>query len=743
MGATGTIHQEIPMSLRLLAAAAIAAAWASAFIAAQSPPSPAIETSITIDRALVKPSPGGGFDGLGRNYKVHAHGSLTFIPRGTEDRATHGTTFTPARVGFGDVELPVTPAAPVLDGVRVETPFGDWSEIDDLLPDGVEQMFRFGSRKAEGALAIEIETGTELEIDGPRVLVNRGDDRLSYGEAALIDARGRRFAMSTSVAGGRIRLVASAETMRAAEFPVVVDPLIATMTPSAGIPYPVADVDVASDSAGLRRLVVLEAVFSATDHDLWSRHLDSNGAIIAPPNPNDDVVDFSTADWRRPRVAANAVANNFLAAAIARATPAATTTSVMCVVIPANSFTNGPAVAVEEYPGLYSNVDVGGDPSPASPTYYAVVYEREFNATDHDVFLRMVSTAGQPATLHQTAIEGSSTYAHNPVISSSDGLQPASVQNWTIAWEQGQAPNRDIYARRVSWSGAVTATFPVEVSAADATNPAVSSIDGAVPHRMAVGYELHTTSPTDVYFALVENGTVISVLPGMNVMLATANVARTAPAVETTGCGFVASMVKTATQGIVVNDAVEAIDLIVAPNTGLLTLPNPPLVIPGGAAFHDDLRIATDASMGVPSHRRVFACTSFSVFAASSATLSIDDASTTQAGVIRLPMMTDCLGIDMSGAPTPGATIAFGLDIPGPGAALIFGIPAANASYCGLSIGVDLSQNYFLIPGGYLTAAIPNAPNLIGFSFAVQGADLAGQGCLGYRVSDTLIVQIY
>ena len=81
--------------------------------------------------------------------------------------------------------------------------------------------------------------------------------------------------------------------------------------------------------------------------------------------------------------------------------------------------------------GLKVYCDIGGDPSTVGPTYYQVVWQRIFNASDTDIHGRLVSSTGVPLGSGVTYIDNSSgTYDQIPRISNSNGLPLRTGTAW-------------------------------------------------------------------------------------------------------------------------------------------------------------------------------------------------------------------------------------------------------------------------------------------------------------------------
>ena len=218
----------------------------------------------------------------GDAYKVRFDGGMTFYPQLGADYP-HNQPFawrtTSVRVGMQ--ELLTTGAEPVLAtrDWRVEYAHGAVVEAYDVLAAGLEQTFVLQARPAAaGDLCIRGVVDTMLTADAVENVAAdvvfrdaNGDAILVYGRAVAIDADGDRFAMTTTVEGSAITLRLAATDLAVADFPLVVDPLLASgFGGNLGSATAAGDVDAACEtiSPTYTAAAAYTRHFSATDADV-------------------------------------------------------------------------------------------------------------------------------------------------------------------------------------------------------------------------------------------------------------------------------------------------------------------------------------------------------------------------------------------------------------------------------------------------------------------------------------------
>ena len=185
-----------------------------------------------------------GLWAAGTTYKMSFHDGAVVVPYLGRDYPTNQSLrWRTLSATLGERELR-TRAVPQLshEEWRAEYDHGGIVEAWELLPDGVEQTFVITRRPAAGGdLVIRGETLGPLTArarpaaHAPVDFLDAADNPiLRYGSATAVDATGRRSPMTTAVTGNVLTLRLNGAWLAAAEFPVVVDPLLGVVYSIAG-----------------------------------------------------------------------------------------------------------------------------------------------------------------------------------------------------------------------------------------------------------------------------------------------------------------------------------------------------------------------------------------------------------------------------------------------------------------------------------------------------------------------------
>lgn len=262
----------------------------TAFAVAQSPDLAADATGAATVQVSDSRVPVHGHDGDaayglwagGRGYKASFHDGMKFVPYlGREYPHNQPFAWRTTSVRIGEQELLVAGKTPRLqhEAYHVAYDHGAVVETYDVLAAGLEQRFVLAERpRVAGALRIQGALTTALWSpmveNVHQALVFRdaeGRTILSYGAAIAIDADGDRFAMTTSQANGVITLTLPAADVARADFPLVVDPLLAVaLTYSTAPGGDPGEVDVANDGSTrpYSTLIACTEFASAADGDI-------------------------------------------------------------------------------------------------------------------------------------------------------------------------------------------------------------------------------------------------------------------------------------------------------------------------------------------------------------------------------------------------------------------------------------------------------------------------------------------
>jgi hypothetical protein len=423
----------------------------------------------------------------GATYKAgFSSDGATYIPfLGARAPANHPVVLTVDRASIGGSPLAFersVPAQRTSDSVRFER--GAFSEVYDLAPSSVEQKFVFETFPGQGDLELVIRAASDMtrSVDADGLALSNALGRVRYGRAEVVDSVGRRAPATTEWLCDEIRIEVASSFLAGASFPVTIDPLITTFTVD-NSPYDDFAPDVAFDAGNGIWAIMYEETFSAADHDVIAVLADTDGLTVPFGL---FYVDNTPEDWRHPRVADNALADQFLIAAQVAGGAGHTIRGRMLPAGAPFGGSLGPKFTIADE-GQYDvlNPDVGGDPSGTSPSYFCVVWERVFDAGDHDIHARLVSANATLSPIINVDNSGL-TLDTNPAISKSDGMPPYDSEMWTIVWERLIQPgDHDVLGSQMRWDGYMTtSTFPMLITSADETQPRVSSLlDGGLSPR--------------------------------------------------------------------------------------------------------------------------------------------------------------------------------------------------------------------------------------------------------------------
>lgn len=244
------------------------------------------DTRIPVHSRVGEPGePTYGIWAAGSAYKASFHGGMTFVPcLGRDYPDNQPVTWRSTSVRIGDRELVDAGRPPVMvhTDYRVEYRHGRVVEAYDVLPHGLEQTFVIAERPA-GAGDLRVTGTVTTALWTPAVdqwvgdLVFRdgaGTPILRYGKAVAIDADGDSFQMTTTCLGNVVTLHLPAADVAAADFPLVVDPLLApTNVTAVGTAADVGETDCASEglNVSLNSVFCYTRYYSAADSDVVAR----------------------------------------------------------------------------------------------------------------------------------------------------------------------------------------------------------------------------------------------------------------------------------------------------------------------------------------------------------------------------------------------------------------------------------------------------------------------------------------
>lgn len=378
---------------------------------------------------------------------------------------------------------------------------GDAREVYELVPESVEQKFVLERLPGEGDVHLRVAFESELtpSTNGRAWQFSNDYGRVDYGEATAVDANGRELALHGQLEGDEIEFVVPADFAARAALPLVIDPVITTYWVELG-GVDTQTPDVVYDWSGGYVMHCWEELYSAGDHDVYSVITDVYGNPIGGTG---GYVDYTTNYWARPHCAYQYNTDRYMF--VAEVGPIGLREIWGQVRGPYFGYDSGQfQVSDSADYGEKLNCDVGGDPYPG-PSYFYVVFEREWNSADHDILGRLVDGNGLPISTQYIENSGG-TFDCLPAVS-----QTNNTDQWNIVWNRVMsAPNVDVYGARVLWQGAITATtFPLPAYFAPETNPSVS---GCIPgtQRYVVAYMYDYTTDHDILAVLMDGSVAVS-----------------------------------------------------------------------------------------------------------------------------------------------------------------------------------------------------------------------------------------
>lgn len=347
----------------------------------------------------------------GAAYKASFAGGMTFYPQlGRDYPHNQPLAWRTTSIRVGEVELLDRAAsAPSLGDYRVEYQLGRVVEAYDVRAEGLEQTFVLAQRpegsgdlRITGAVTTGLWADPVAERDGDLLFHDdAGTPIVRYGRALAVDADGDTFAMTTTYSGGNITLRLPAAALAEADFPLVVDPLLApalSMSQPNAIEVGEVDGAVENRNATLNGAYCMTRHYSATDADVIARigAADLSGAVTR----FSDLSASTSADHGR--VAFVAATNKWLVCY------QSLTLSTQVMQVRAAMFSGGASaptttssVALVEAAGLHDwRPCVGGIAAGGAGAQALIAFQRESgiatfgNTTDSEVWAALFDTSG-------------------------------------------------------------------------------------------------------------------------------------------------------------------------------------------------------------------------------------------------------------------------------------------------------------------------------------------------------------
>lgn len=416
----------------------------------------------------------------GDRYKASVDAAaMTYIPYLGAD-APHNVPirFTVSSVSCGGVAIDSAPGAVETAGDRVVVRRAGFAEIYDAAVTGLEQSFRFDALPVRGDLAITLALSSEAvpALDGGDVVFTSPWGVVRYAGLCAVDAEGRRRTLPIRVDAGQVHLDVPADFVATAALPLVVDPLLYTVTVAPTVDMRMAP-DLAWNEQAQEHLVIWRVPYSATDWDVAAIRTD----FWMNPIGTSFWIDFTSAHWVSPRVACKQLEGMFLVVGetssgslapfsiTGRRYEAFGTTRTLHPTFDIQRAGQANHLAGEAYVP-----DVGGDPwMGGGAAYFTVVWEHHLPGQNGDIAMRQIRADGSFVAASPTIVNNGPYDDRAPSISKSSGQGL-----YGIAWTQfNTAANLgDIVAAEYNYDGTLrVAPFYVETSVDNDTMPRIST----------------------------------------------------------------------------------------------------------------------------------------------------------------------------------------------------------------------------------------------------------------------------
>lgn len=451
-----------------------------------------------------------------RTFSAELSGdTLRFTPRADVEG-------TPLELGValvrrGDVELMAAPprvVATETGGLRVER--GDVAELLSSAEAGVEQTWRFASAPAgDGDLVVEVPVrrGRFIGATEDGLHFSSGALAVRYGHGTWVDASGRRTPVPARFEAGAIHLAVPHEVLDTSTFPAVLDPVIG---PELSIGDAIPSVawtstgapDVASDGSNF--LVVWTDSRSELGSDVYGARvtstgtvLDAAGIVISPPGASPagprvawDGANFvvvwtefeiGETDIHATRVTTGGVVRDPAAFVVSAASgnqssPAIVGTgngSFVAWTDGRSGFDNddiygariNTSAVVQDTLGINVATAAGNQRAPSvawDGTNVLVAYEDSRNG-NQDIYASRISPSG-------ALLDGAGLQVYQGAGAQWQPAAGFTGTTFVVAWRDDRGLDADVYAGRVSTTGIAmdTTGIAVGVGAGDQTNPSVA-----------------------------------------------------------------------------------------------------------------------------------------------------------------------------------------------------------------------------------------------------------------------------
>ncbi len=436
---------------------------------------------------------------------------MTYIPFfGSDAPKSYPIEFNLSRATNSGDAIALLPRSRERNGNTVLLDRGSVTEAYHLTGDTVEQTFVFDELSHRGEIVLEIDVDTELYAatgaQGGLTFSNELGE-VHYGRALALDAAGRAIQLHQELTATGIRIVVPEDYVAIAEMPLVVDPILTTLsfTPNSRRQL---STDVTFEGGASTYQIVYAEIQSAFDYDVIA----VNYSPVLGTFISIDAIDITSELWDVPHSASSFHQRQFLCASIVGRTTGSR--EVWGRTQDADTGVRGPQFQISG-PGAV-NVDVGGKGNNVNSVYdYMVVWQETDGLNlDFDIVAQAVS-GDSTLTAGRITIDGDvDDLDRFPTISKTTGRFGLSNPDseYMIVWEREITPtNRNIRAQVIEYTGSMSGHNQFNAyTFSDSRHPDVSSqttINGYAPDaHWVLAFERLTGSDYDIFTVVARDG---------------------------------------------------------------------------------------------------------------------------------------------------------------------------------------------------------------------------------------------
>ena len=601
------------------------------------------------------------------------------------------------------------------------------TEVYDVRREGIEQSFVFAARPAgagdlvvRGAITSTLPLA-EASPTGVRFALPSGDG-VSFGAVTGIDANGARAAGALRWADGDLELVLPASFVDTATYPLVLDPLIGAVINIGDVAgEPDRAVSVAYDEATNRHLVVWNVRYAASSWEVRGQFTNGAGQPLSAPPFTISAPGVSTAVDRCCAASVRGVGRFVVAMRPLGVVGGLAVRSISAV----NGAMSAVTPLVTSATLDVTMATVGGDSRVGGNNALVgfVLFNLSNGARQPHSTMLSVAAAGTFTTV-AASVPLTPNSINNPdvAVSHHGGL----LGNWVAAWtdQTGSGAMRRVNVVAIGPTGAVCGpTHNIETtnSGADIVSEvACATRDGAqglVTWTNTFGTTRSVRARVMVALGACGSMTITS---GSLVVLPAGTGLRDRPAVDFAADKFVLAFRERQSVGGQARTVVTGLDVNFGTPAGAEHYPS------GWLPVDADPTVTAKWSGGAASDEALVAWSDDSAIRAHLFEATGTGSVTSLGGACGITGFTDLA--TYGGTPALGTTFTIELASPtSPILALIIGFSQVPFA-CGPCTVVPSAD--ILLPGATPTAvAVPNAPNLIGFSIYAQWLQLRQSGC--------------